>query len=220
MPMSETFRLTVLAGTLFATSYAGVAWVMAGTPVPAVSIPAASFPQLSLPQNLQIASLPSALPKLDIFKSQPSAPTASAPAVEKAPVQQVALPPRGDGNPQRDKLRIDALRASTAYVNVPCDEAAKTVMIRAVSSYAQAWADMMGCGPDGCDYKKINATAAAFSTPLDIQVRDAIGSAFDKRGVAIDDFPSQLRINVAMLVRGRGAPATACPQTRAQIVGR
>ena len=79
---------------------------------------------------------------------------------------------------------------------------------------------MMGCGPDGCDYKKINATAAAFSTPLDIQVRDAIGSAFDKRGVAIDDFPSQLRINVAMLVRGRGAPATACPQTRAQIVGR
>jgi hypothetical protein len=216
--MSETFRLAVLAGTLFATSYAGVAWVTAGTPVPAMSIPTASFPQLSLPQNLQIASLPSALPKLDIFKSQPSGPATPTPAVEKAPVQQIALPPRGDGNPQRDKLRIDALRASTAYVNVPCDEAAKTVMIRAVSSYAQAWADMMGCGPDGCDYKKINATAAAISTPLDIQVRDAIGTAFDKRGVAIDDFPSQLRINVAMLVRGRGAPATACPQTRAQIL--
>jgi hypothetical protein len=77
---------------------------------------------------------------------------------------------------------------------------------------------MMGCGPDGCDYRKINATAAAFSTPLDLQLREAVGAAFDKRGVSIDDFPAALRINVAMLVRGRGAPATGCPQRQVRII--
>jgi hypothetical protein len=76
----------------------------------------------------------------------------------------------------------------------------------------------MGCSPDGCDYKKINATAATFSTPLDIKVRDAIGAAFDQRGIAVDDFPAQLRINVAMLVRGRGAAPSTCPDSRAPFV--
>ena len=99
-----------------------------------------------------------------------------------------------------------------------CDEAAKAIMVQAVSAYAKAWADMMGCGPDGCDYKKINVTAATFSTPLDISARDAIGVAFEKRGISLDDFPPSLRTNVAMLVRGRSAPATACPQTGAQVM--
>ncbi len=133
------------------------------------------------------------------------------------PVQPAALP-RGDGHPQRDKLRAAALEASTAYALTPCDEAAKAIMVRAVSAYAKAWADMMGCGPDGCDYRKINVTAATFSTPLDISAREAIGVAFEKRGVSLDDFPSSLRINVAMLVRGRAFPATACPQTGAQVM--
>ena len=189
--MSDHARLAAFAGTLFVMSYTGVAWVMAGTPI--LGVPPEQPP-------LRLASLPAA--------SRPAA----SPAI-------AALPP-GDGHPQRDPLRIAALQASTAYTLTPCDEKAKAAMVEAVSAYAKAWADMMGCGPDGCDYRKINVTAATFSTPLDIQARDAIGLAFEKRGISLDDFPSSIRINVAMLVRGRAVPATACPQAGAQVIGR
>ena len=187
--MSGTLRLTALAAALFTMSYSGVAWVIAGTPLPST---------IAKPQErlTQVASLPVTLQQL------------TPPAVQ---VTAVALP-RGDGDPHRDQLRVLALQASAAYVRSPCDSAAKVAMVEAVSDYAKAWADMMDCGPDGCDYRKINVTAATFSTPLDIELRDTIGAAFDKRGVAIDDFPSSLRINVAMLVRGRGTPATACAE--------
>lgn len=178
-------RFVAWAAALFASSYAGVTWVMAGAPLANV---------LFAQQETRVAALPRAIP-------------------------QPALPP-GDGHPQRDRLRLAALQASTAYAQTPCEDAAKAAMLEAVSAYAQAWADMMDCGPNGCDYKKINLTAAVFSTPLDIQLRDAVGVAFDQHGISIDDFPSALRVNVAMLVRGRGAPATGCPQTRLQVIGR
>jgi hypothetical protein len=198
--MSDHVRFVALAAALFVTSYTGVVWVMAGTPLPGMS---PEQPQLRL------ATLPT-YPPGDITSSLP-------PVLPPQPVQPAALP-LGDGHPQRDKLRLAALEASTAYALALCDERAKAIMIRAVSAYAKAWADMMGCGPDGCDYRRINATAATFSTPLDISARDAIGVAFEKRGISLDDFPSSLRINVAMLVRGRNAPATACPQAGAQVV--
>jgi hypothetical protein len=204
--MSDHVRFFALAAALFVTSYTGVAWVMAGTPLPGMP-----------PQEPQarLAALPAHAPG-DVTSSLP---LSSAPVIPPAPAQPAALP-LGDGHPQRDKLRLAALEASTAYALALCDEAAKAIMIRAVSAYAKAWADMMGCGPDGCDYRKINVTAATFSTPLDISARDAIGAAFEKRGISLDDFPSSLRINVAMLVRGRSAPATACPQPGAQVIGR
>ena len=196
--MSEHALTAAFAGTLFVMSYSGVAWVMAGTPI--------SGAALEPPAPLRLASLPSA-----------SRPIVTPPPVVQPQTPQPALMPLGDGHPQRDTLRIAALRASTAYTLAPCDEKTKAAMIETVSAYAQAWAEMMGCGPDGCDYRRINATAAVFSTPLDIELRNTIGAAFDKRGISIDDFPPALRINVAMLVRGRGAPATACPQS-AQVV--
>ena len=188
--MSEHVRLAAVAATLFVMSYSGVAWVMAGTPIVGATRERSPTRVAALPASAAGHEMSSPTPVLA----------------------------RGDGHPQRDKLRLDALAASTAYALTPCDETARAVMVQAVSSYAQAWADMMGCGPDGCDYRKINATAAAFSTPLDLQLREAVGAAFDKRGVSIDDFPSALRINVAMLVRGRSAPATGCPQRQVQII--
>jgi len=174
-------------------SYSGVAWVIAGTPLPSIA--------MSQDRPTQVASLRVALPQLP------------PPAVQATPI---ALP-HGDGDPHRDRLRFVALQASSAYVRSSCDTVAKVAMVEAVSDYARAWADMMDCGPDGCDYKKINVTAATFSTPLDIELRDTIGAAFDKRGIAIDDFPSSLRINVAMLVRGRGARGAACPEAGGSI---
>jgi hypothetical protein len=190
--MSEHIRLAAIAGTLFVMSYSGVAWVMAGAPM--VGARREQPP-------IRLSAQPATAPNHDRLSATPALPL-------------------GDGHPQRDKLRLDALAASTAFVLAPCDERARAVMVDAVSSYAQAWAEMMGCGPDGCDYKKINATAAAFSTPLDLQLREVIGTAFGKRGISIDDFPPALRINVAMLVRGGGAPAAACPQRQVQVIGR
>jgi len=191
--MSGTLRLTAFAAALFTMSYSGVAWVIAGTPLPSIA--------MSQDRPTQVASLRVALPQLP------------PPAVQATPI---ALP-HGDGDPHRDRLRFVALQASSAYVRSSCDTVAKVAMVEAVSDYARAWADMMDCGPDGCDYKKINVTAATFSTPLDIELRDTIGAAFDKRGIAIDDFPSSLRINVAMLVRGRGARGAACPEAGGSI---
>jgi hypothetical protein len=182
-------RFVALAAALFVMSYASVAWTIAGQPLVGET---ASSKQA----EVRYAALP----------------TNPATANRKAQLAAIG----GDGNPARDRLRLAAYHASTTYALTPCNEAARAWMIDAVSSYAQAWADMMDCGPNGCDYKKINATAAAFSTPLDIQVRDAIGAAFDQRGVSIEDFPARLQINVAMLVRGRGAPATACTETHGQ----
>jgi hypothetical protein len=182
-------RFVALAAALFVMSYATVAWTIAGQP-------------------LAVTSLSNHQAEVE-YTSLPTNPATANRKAEPAPVG-------GDGNSARDRLRLAAYHASTTYSLAPCNESAKTLMIDAVSSYAQAWADMMDCGPKGCDYKKINATAAAFSTPLDIQVRDAIGAAFDQRGISIDDFPSRLQINVAMLVRGRGAPAMACTETHGQ----
>lgn len=122
-----------------------------------------------------------------------------------------------DGNIGRDMLRVAALQASKDYVLAPCDRTAKANLVAAVSAYATAWREVMGCGPNGCDPRRLNAAAAAFSTPLDSRVREALAAAFDKRGVSIDDFPSALRINLAMLVPGRGDAASACPETRAEI---
>jgi hypothetical protein len=198
--MSQPLHFIALTAALFVSSYTGVTWVMAGAPL--VSVPFAQ-------QETRVAALP---------VSPPAQRPVQQAALQRA-IPQPALPP-GDGDPQRDRLRFAALQASTDYAQTPCNDAAKAAMLDAVSAYAQAWAEMMDCGPNGCDYKKINLTAAVFSTPLDIQVRDAVGVAFDKRGISIDDFPSALRINVAMLVRGRGAPATGCAETRVQVIGR
>jgi hypothetical protein len=201
--MVDDIRFVALAAALFVMSFGSVAWVMAGAPKPALSF------NFSGPET-RVPAIPISAPS----------PTTQKPLQFAQPVKSVPESGlvRGDGDPERDRLRLAALQASNAYALTPCDQAAKANMIEAVSSYAKAWHEMMGCGPNGCDYRKLNATAAAFSTPLDWQVRDAIGVAFDKRGISVEDFPSSLRINVAMLVRGRGAPATACPEARAQAM--
>jgi hypothetical protein len=182
--MSENIRFAAIAAALFAMSYMGVSWVMAGTPIVRLA------PEQAQPDDQLV--------------------TGSTPRRATAAVQP------GDGNPERDALRRAALQASTAYALAPCDEVAKAVMIGAISSYARA--TMKDCGAAGCDFRKINLTAATFSTPLDVQLREAVGAAFDQRGISIDDFPSPLRSNVAMLVRGRGAPVPVCTQTQARIM--
>jgi hypothetical protein len=149
------------------------------------------------------------------LKLGPSTPAATPVNFAARPAE--AMPNRAETYSPNDALRLAALQASNAYAVAPCDRAAKAHMIEAVSAYARAWRDVMGCSPEGCDSNRLNAAGTAFSTPLDTRVREAVGAAFDKRGISIDDFPPALRINVAMLVRGRGDAASACTETRAQV---
>ncbi len=189
--MVEHSRLAALAGALFVLSYSGVAWTMAGAPLPALS--AGWFTQ-----EARVAALPAARGQVAV-----------------ALLPEPDLNSR-DGDPVLDKLRLAAIQASNAYAMSPCDGAVKANLVAMVSAYAQAWHDMMGCGPGGCDHDKLNAAAITFSTPLDMKVRAAVSAAFDKRGIIVDEFPAPLRINVAMLARGPGDPAVICGTTRAE----
>jgi hypothetical protein len=173
---------------------------MAGAPRPTFSLGLPSFSLGSPKPETRVAALPAAPSRIAI---------ASAPEPDPIP---------SDGHVLRDKLRSAALRASYAYALSPCERMVKENLIAAVTAYAKAWHDSMGCGPNGCDYSRLNAAATAFSTPLDMRVREAVGAAFDKRGISIDDFPAPLRINVAMLARGPGDPVSACAETSAQAV--
>jgi len=198
--MVQHLRLAALAGLLFMLAYGGVAWTLAGASFPAFYLALPSFSLASPKPAPRVAALPAAPSRIVI-----------APSREPTPVPD-------DGYVLRDKLRSAALRASYAYALSPCERMAKENLVAAITAYAKAWHNSMGCGPNGCDYNRLNAAAAAFSTPLDMRVREAVGAAFDKRGVSIDDFPAPLRINVAMLARGRGDPVSACAETSVQVV--
>ncbi|MEX0842579.1 MAG: hypothetical protein WD039_09880 [Xanthobacteraceae bacterium] len=200
--MAEHLRFAALAAALFVLAYGGVAWALAGAPLPALSTA-----WLKPEPDVRPAAL-----------SVPREPI----AVSRERIRGPLVPDNGarqnDGFPFRDKLRLEAYQAGKDYALAPCDKTAKARLIEAVSAYVQAWHDMMGCGPGGCDQDKLNAAAEAFSTPLDMKVREAIGAAFDKRGITVDDFPPPLRINVAMLARGPGDPSSICGTPRAEAV--
>jgi hypothetical protein len=196
--MFEDIRFTALAAALFVMSFGGMAWVTAGAPVPAFS---GSFSGAETP----VAKAQTAVVKPEVRVAALAAP----------PARPAAAPLPAEGHSAHDKLGLAALQASTAYASAPCGLGVKAGMIDAVSGYAKAWRDMMGCGPNGCDHTRLSAAAVAFSTPLDARLRDAVAAAFDKHGITVEDFPPALRINIAMLARGRGDPGAACPEMRA-----
>ncbi len=221
--MAQHLRFAALAAALFVLAYGGVAWFVAGRPLPAFY---ASLSKSQAEQPTPVAFTPSRIPQPD--QSNGYAARTDTSARTPQPDQNNRYVSRDNtlsrirsdqsrGYSPRDKLRLAALQASEEYVLAPCERTAKANLIAAVGAYAKAWQDVMGCSPGGCDLEKLNAAAAAFSTPLDTRVREAVDAAFDKRGISIDDFPPPLRINVAMLVRGRGDSGAACVETHAQV---
>jgi hypothetical protein len=59
---------------------------------------------------------------------------------------------------------------------------------------------MAGCKFSSCtgDEKKIDAAAAAFHTPADVRVHEAMREAIWQGGITKDDFPKTVRSNVFM----------------------
>jgi hypothetical protein len=107
---------------------------------------------------------------------------------------------QGDGNAERDRLRLDLLQASTAYKMSPCDDTMKKNLVAALSSYVKAWSDMAFCKPGvgGCPSSSDERldTAATFKTPADANVHKALREAIGQGGISREDFPSALRRHV------------------------
>jgi hypothetical protein len=120
---------------------------------------------------------------------------------------------QSDGNKERDKLRLELWQAAIGYKLSPCDSTMKKNLVAAVTNYIKAWGDMAGCTFARCngDDARIDAAAAAFKTPADVRVHNALREAYEEGGITAGDFPKFIGGN-AFLFTGPpfGGPQAAC----------
>lgn len=105
---------------------------------------------------------------------------------------------QSDKNPKLDKLRLEALSAGTAYAMSPCDKTMKSNLIEALTNYTRAYQNILSCsGPRMfCSEKKMKEASDAFSTPLDVRVKDTLHEAFQQGGVLKTEFPADVRFDM------------------------
>ena len=168
-----TFRFALLAVGLFALAFIGISWGNKGFPVLTLGV-------------------------------RPLKPDARIPTFEESVKQGIrkdwenSKTNQSDGNRERDKLRLELLQASTAYELSPCDGTIKSNLVKALTDYTQAWQAMAFCkaGVDGCPASsddRLDTAAAAFKTPADVHMHEALRKAMRQGGVAREDFPSSVR---------------------------
>jgi len=186
-----TLRFTLLTVGVFALAFVGISWSQKNFPVMAVKVeplrPDARIPTFE--ENI----------KRGIRKDW-----------------EVSKTPQRDGDKQRDKVRIALLRASIGYKLSPCDATMKKNLVQALTDYTHAWKALAFCkaGVDGCPARsddRLDAPAAAFKSPADIRVHQALREAVDQGGLSKEDFPSSIRQNVFMWSgMPFGEPEAAC----------
>lgn len=104
---------------------------------------------------------------------------------------------QSDTNPSLDKIRLEALQAATGFEMSPCDSTTKKNLIEALTAYTRAWQTKLDCPVKMlCNDEKLKAAAEAFSTPLDLRVREALEKAFTQPGIAKTDFPASVRFDI------------------------
>jgi hypothetical protein len=191
----STLRFALVVTGLFALAFVGVAWARAGFPVMTVGV----------------AEL----------KPDPRLPTFDE-ATKKAIRQDWvnSKTNQSDSNPERDKLRLELLQASTAYKMSPCDDTMKKNLVAALTSYVTAWSDMAFCKPGvgGCSTnsdERLDTAAAAFKTPADINMHKVLREAIRQGGISRDDFAAPIRRHVFLMSGTPPAePAAACHAAR------
>lgn len=171
-------RFSVLVVGLFALAFVIVSWANKGFPILMVG-PAPMRP------NARISTFDEAS-KQGIRKSWEASKTA-----------------QSDGNSARDTLRLELLQASNAYKLSSCDTTMKKNLVVALSNYIKAWQDMAYCrsGINGCPRSydaRLDAAAAAFKTPADINVHNALREAINEGGISEKDFPDSIQPDVFM----------------------
>jgi hypothetical protein len=192
----STLRLTLLAVGLFALTFVGVSWAEKGFPVMAVRL-------VPLKPDARIPTFEESVQK-DRRKDWENSRTW-----------------QSDGNQERDRLRADLLQASTSYELSPCGDATKKALVAALTRYARAWSKMAYCAPGvgGCPSgsisDRLDAAAAAFNTPADVHVHEALRKAIEQGGITPEDFPSSMR-NYVFAWSGLpiGEPKAACITAR------
>jgi hypothetical protein len=181
----STLRFALIAAGLLALAFIGVSWAQAGFPI-------LTFGVSELKPN----------PKLPTFEQ----------AREKAARENWvnSKTNQSDGNVDRDKLRSELLQASTAYKLSPCDDMQKKNLVEAMSNYVNAWHDMAFCksGVGDCPSsydQRLDTAAAAFKTPADKNLQNALREAISQGGISRDDFPEAMRRYVFIM---SGSPPT------------
>jgi hypothetical protein len=131
-----------------------------------------------------------------------------------------------DANPSLDKIRQEVLQAATGFEMSPCNSAMKRNLIEALTAYTRAWQTKLDCPVKMfCTDEKLKAAAAAFSTPLDLRIKEALLQAFMQPGIVKTDFPASVQFDVLQfggpglwagpgLMAGAG-PSVCAPQTAA-----
>jgi hypothetical protein len=189
----SALRLVLLAVGLFALTFVGVSWAEKGFPVMAVRV-------VPLKPDARLPTFEESVQR-GIRKDWENAHTL-----------------QSDGDRERDKLRLDLLQASTGYELSPCSDVTKTALVAALTHYIDAWLSMVECTPGvgacprGSKSARLDAAAAAFGTPADVNAREALHKAIEQGGIAPEDFPSAIRDYVFMWSGGRpiGEPQAAC----------
>ena len=171
-------RFTLVAIGLFALTFVGISWANKGFPVLAM-------------------------------RGEPLKPDARIPTFEESVKKGIrkdwenSQTLRSDGNQERDKLRLELLQASTAYKLSPCDDTIKKNMVIALTNYTNAWYDIAHCkaGIGSCPSNRtdrLDAAAAAFKTPADVHVVNAVREAINEGGISREDFAGAIRDYVFM----------------------
>lgn len=102
---------------------------------------------------------------------------------------------QSDGNKERDALRLELMQASTGYNLSPCDPTMKKNLVEALTRYVSAWSALSGCKSGVCTSsdKQRDDAMAAFHTPADVRVHEALREALGKGGISKDDLPRAIR---------------------------
>lgn len=191
----STIRFALVAVGLFALAFVGMSWGTKGLPFMAVKV-------------------------------EPMKPDARIPTFEESVKKGIrkdwndSKTNQSDGNKERDNLRLALLQASIGYKLSPCDPMMKKHLVAAVTNYTQAWQALYRCkaGVGGCprnEDERIDAAAAAFQTPADVRVHEALREAYEQGGVGPADFPKSVRDNIYLFSRMPfGGEEAACIAAR------
>ena len=175
----STARFILITIAVFAVTFVGISWANKGLPVMAM--------------------------KAEPIKAAPMKPDARVPTFDESVKKGIrkdwenSKTSQSDGDKERDRLRIELLQASIGYKLSPCDATMKANLVRAATNYTNAWGELAGCRAGFCnDDKKLETAAAAFQTPADARVHQAMREAFEQGGVSKADFPKLVHGNVFM----------------------
>lgn len=174
----STLRFTLLVVGLFALAFVGVSWGTKGFPIVAIRV-------APLKPDARIPTFDESVQK-GLRKDWENSKTL-----------------QSDGDRERDRLRLELLQASTAYEMSPCDDTMKKNLVAALANYTRGWRAMAFCTPGaaGCpksDNDRLDIAAAAFKTPADVNVHNALRKALERGGIWREDFPIALRHDVFM----------------------